>query len=253
MTLKVIGVYSSNSRLDRNKVLQDTTINKEIYSGNEWREDTPVTDTHQLSSATRLSRLTEITKQLLSTPITKLPQDYIILSPGGVHGDKHFASPERAKRDGISYIRQRVNQVNIFAKEELDRLNKKINTSVQGGALGENILTEGFDIDSLPLNTILKIGNEVTLRVSARRSFCAKFIGAFYRKDYFTKNDHDKFDKERTGLATQVITGGIVKVGDLIEIIMPATHVPLTIKGAMVKFELHNPNDPTSPPIPDLK
>jgi len=253
MTLKVVGVYSSNSaRPDMNRINSTAQINNEIYSGKEWQV-IKLPDEWKIVNASRLERLTEITKQLLTVPITKPPSDYIILEPGGVVGDRHFSPDHFCKINDIKYLRRRVNQVNIFTKEELDRLNEKFGTKVTGGSVGENILVEGFDINKLSLNTMLKIGDEVVLRVADRRSFCAKFIGAFYRNDYFTKVDFNNFSKKKVGIATQVIQHGIVKVGDTIEILAPIEHIELGSKGPPIKFELYDPNDPTIPPIPDTR
>lgn len=252
MTLKVVGVYSKIKPTDSErlaKVTVDRNATKEIYSGPEWKVEL----SQRVIGQPRLEKLTELTKQLLDVPIAKSGVNWIAVSPGGVLNDRHYHSPENIKRNGVEYIRRRINEVNIFSKEELDQLNEKLGTNTPGGGVGENILVSGYNINNLSLNTLLKIGDEVVLRVSGRRSFCPKFIGAFYSKDYFTKSDYDKFDLTKTGLATQVIQSGIIKVGDSIEIIEPEQHTMLSLRTGKIKFELYDPVDPTRPPIPDIE
>jgi hypothetical protein len=252
MTLKVVGVYSkiNSEPLDEQlaKVTANRNATKEIFRGRESKVKLSL----RIIGQPRIEKLTELTKQLLDVPIAKLSLNWIAVSPGGVLDDRHYYPPENIKRNSVEYIRRRVNEVNIFSKEELDQLNEKLGTNTPGGGVGENILVSGHDINNLSLNALLKIGDEVVLRVSGRRSFCPKFIGAFYSKDYFTKNDYDKFDLTKTGLATQVIQSGIIKVGDSIEIIEPEQHTMLSLRTGKIKFELYDPVDPTRPPIPDV-
>ena len=249
MALKVIGVYSSCTVRNEEKLQLDSVIATEMYKGPEWTSANP----RSLVSPSRLERLAVLTKQFLDVPITKLELEYMAVTPGGVLNDRHYYQPKLVERNGITYLRRQVNEISIFSKEELDRLNKKFGTAVAGGHVGENMLVAGYDINDLSLNTILKIGNEVVLRVSARRSFCFKFIGAFYNKEYFTKVDYKNFDHNKIGLATQVIQSGIIKPGDTIEIIEPDRLVPLSLNQTKVNFELHHPTDPAVPPIPDTE
>ena len=252
MTLKVVGVYSTNTpdvAGQIEKVEYESKIFGEIYSGVEWKVAVP----SRIVSNDRLEKLAELTKQLLDSPIAKQELECISVVPGGAITDRHYSPPMPVMRNGMQYMLRRVNEINIFTKEELDHLNEKFGTSVPGGQVGENILVSGLDVSRLSLNTILKIGDNAILRVSALRSFCVKFIGAFYRKDYFTKIDYNKFDAKKVGLATQVIQPGIIKLGDTIEIIEPENRIPLSLSNAKIKFELHDLVDPTRPPIPNTK
>jgi hypothetical protein len=248
MTLKVVGVYSSCTTRDSDKPRPDLIASREIHSGTACNSEA----SDHIVSDSRSEKLTKLTKQLLEVPITKQEVEYISVVAGGVLNDRHYYQPKLVKRNGIEYMRRRVNEINIFSKEELDFLNQKFGTDVSGGQVGENILVSGRDINQLSLNTILKIGNKAVLRVSARRSFCTKFIGAFYRKDYFTKIDYHNFDVEKIGLATQVIQPGIIKPGDTIEIIEPKNHKTLSLRTAKIKFELYDINDPNQAPIQEI-
>jgi hypothetical protein len=186
-------------------------------------------------------------------PTTRREHTWITVMLGGILNDFYYFPPMPVKKNGLDYMRRRINEVNIFSKEELDSLNEKFGTDVLGGAVGENILVNGTNINYLSLNTILKIGDEVLLQVVGRRSLCGGFISPFCGNGNFTSIDYNKFDQTKIGLATQVIQSGIVKVGDIIEIIEPNEPMALSLyHWSSGKFQLHNLTDPTILPVPDL-
>ena len=195
-------------------------------------------------------------------PVTiRQEHTWISVQIGGVLNDFYYFPPTLVKKNNIEYIRRRINEVNIFSKEELDNFNEKFGTNVLGGGVGENILVEGANLNYLALNTILKIGNEVLLQVVGRRSLCRGFISSFFKKNNFTSIDYSRFDRTKIGLATQVIRPGIIKISDVIEIIEPNAPVVQMIPNTAntlltatlaAQFQLYNPTDPTILPVPDF-
>jgi MOSC domain-containing protein YiiM len=230
--------YSSGERGDpHNHARLQIELFRQLKSNNQSNLDDTV------------SKLSE----LLQTPIEKPNKQHIKLIEGGVQGDRHCTLPKVMSN---GFIRRRINEVNIFTSEELERLNSIFNTTVPPGGVGENILTKGIDIDILPFGTLLKIGS-ATVRIAGRRSFCFKFVGTFLKKELYKNTDFVKFNQEAIGMATQVIVPGDVFPGDKIEVITlgsgPAYRPNIrAIAGGPVKFELFQISDPTAPPIPFL-
>jgi hypothetical protein len=170
----------------------------------------------------------EAVKIIKKFNINKPPQDQIELISGGVVNDKHFYPHRRYENKGLVYTRATIGEVNLFASEELEKLNAVFNTNVKAGALGENILTSNIDIDNLTHGTILKIGSTAQIKILARRSFCYKFVNVFFpESEIWSVPDIKKIDKNRIGVLGQVIQAGIVRPNDQIEIVEVASHVSL--------------------------
>jgi len=93
---------------------------------------------------------------------------------------------------------------------------------VGAGVMGENVLTEGIELLSLPRNTLLKLGDEVVLRVTGLRNPCGQLDS--YQKG-LTQAVLDR-DSEgnlirKAGIMAVVERGGVVKVGDSISKDLP--------------------------------
>lgn len=69
----------------------------------------------------------------------------------GLEGDAHAGKWHR--------------QVSLLARESADIMRKK-GLNIKDGDFGENIVTEGIELKSLPIGTVFKIGDEVTIRVT---------------------------------------------------------------------------------------
>ncbi|GAA0116442.1 MOSC domain-containing protein [Clostridium senegalense] len=101
-------------------------------------------------------------------------------------------------------------QVSLLAQESIDKMT---NLGVEGlvpGKFAENITTEGMVLYTLPVGTLLKIGEtiqEVTQIGKECHSGCA------------IKQAVGKCIMPKEGIFTKVIKGGKVKAGDTIEVI----------------------------------
>lgn len=113
----------------------------------------------------------------------------------GIKGDGHAGTGHR--------------QISLLGVESYKRLEEK-GRKFDFGAFAENITTEGFVLNELTVGTKFKIGETIQEITE---------IG---------KKGHDKFEIIKLfgayvlpveGIFTKVIKGGIVKVGDAIEII----------------------------------
>jgi MOSC domain-containing protein YiiM len=94
---------------------------------------------------------------------------------------------------------------------------------VSPGSLGENILTEGLDILSLPRDTQLRLGADAVVRLTGLRNPCAQLdglqpglLGVHFERDAAGAL------VRRPGVMAVVVRGGVVAPGDSIEVALPA-------------------------------
>ncbi|HEX6247535.1 MAG TPA: MOSC domain-containing protein [Nocardioidaceae bacterium] len=154
---------------------------------------------------------------------SKVPCESIKLVEGlGVDGDAH-AGEKVQHRSHVRRDPDRPNlrQVHLLPQEFLD-LAREHGYDVSGGDLGENVLTSGVDLVSLPRDTVLRIGPEAVVRVTGLRNPCWQ-IDAF-RKGLLALAVTRGQDGEllrRTGIMGVVVAGGGVSVGDPITVELP--------------------------------
>jgi MOSC domain-containing protein YiiM len=103
-------------------------------------------------------------------------------------------------------------QVSLLAIESYHKMEEMGIKDLPLGAFGENITTEGIELHSLPVGTILKIGEtvqEVTQIGKECHTMCniGKTVG--------------KCVMPNEGIFTRVIKGGKIKSGDGIEVELP--------------------------------
>ncbi len=102
-----------------------------------------------------------------------------------------------------------IRQVSLLAKESIEKIRAK-GLDVNYGDFAENLTVEGIDLPSLPIGTRLKIGHKVLLEISQIGKVCHNRCNIFY-----TVGD---CVMPREGIFAKVLTGGEIKVNDLIEI-----------------------------------
>ncbi|NLY70142.1 MAG: MOSC domain-containing protein [Clostridiales bacterium] len=129
----------------------------------------------------------------VKTPVDeiKLIEDY------GIEGDAHAGPGKR--------------QVSLLAQESVDEMKQK--TGIEGlteGIFAENLTTEGLELYTLEIGTRLKVGEtilEVTQIGKECHSGCAimKQVGQCIMP--------------KQGIFTRVVTGGIIRPGDTIEVL----------------------------------
>ena len=154
---------------------------------------------------------------------SKPNQDVINLIEGiGVEGDAHSGKTVKhrflVKKDAL---RPNIRQVHLIHNELLDELNAN-GFSVNPGQLGENITSRGIDLLALPTGTILNIGYEVVIELTAFRNPC-KQIDEFQEgmlKAVLYKDDEGNLVR-KTGVIGIVRSGGEVRPGDTILFNLP--------------------------------
>ncbi|MFQ3229450.1 MOSC domain-containing protein [Reinekea sp.] len=140
----------------------------------------------------------------------------------GIDGDAHCGTTvkhrSRVKADPTQPNLRQVHLVHLELLYEL----KEAGFEVNAGIIGENILTSGIDLLSLPKDTLLYVGAEVVLKVTGLRNPCAQLD--YYQKG-LTKAVLD-FDSDgnlirKAGIMAIVVEGGVVSAGDAIVIKVP--------------------------------
>lgn len=154
---------------------------------------------------------------------SKLPQDAIeALTDHGVSGDAHAGANVRHR-----FARRRepakpnLRQVHLIAREFLDDLAGH-GFDVPPGGLGENVLTVGIDLLSLPVGTRLRLGDDAMVRLTGRRSPCSLIND--YRPGLLElcfADDGERGRQGRVGVLAVVEEDGTIRPGDAIEILLP--------------------------------
>jgi len=109
--------------------------------------------------------------------------------------------------------------VYAYAKEDALWWEKEIGEEIPAGRFGENLTTEGIDVNAALVGEQWKIGS-VILEVSQPRIPCRVFAG-FWKRATLIK---DFTQAGRPGAYLRIIQEGTAQAGDLIEVIFKPNH-----------------------------
>ncbi len=162
---------------------------------------------------------------------SKVPQPSIQLIAGeGIEGDAH-----RGRTTQHLYLKRKdptlpnLCQVHLLAAEKLEELATN-GFTIHPGDLGENILTTGIDLLTLPTGTLLHLGLQAIVEVTGLRTPCSQ-IDAFRKglqQQMWGPRDTTNQKTRRAGIMSTVHTGGLVYPNDTIRITLPPEpHIPL--------------------------
>jgi len=129
----------------------------------------------------------------IKTPVeeARLVQDH------GLEGDVHAGSE--------------VKQVSLLDLSEIRKMEGRTGIKLSPGEFAENLTSEGLDLDSLPVGTRLRVGNEVLLEVSQ--------IGKTCHDDCVIKDKTGECIMPQKGLFFRVLEGGTINPGEEIELV----------------------------------
>ncbi|MEH6443605.1 MAG: MOSC domain-containing protein [Oceanospirillaceae bacterium] len=159
----------------------------------------------------------------------KVHESLNFLKELGVEGDAHCGKTVKHRsRVKVDPTQPNLRQVHLIHSELILELRNK-GFEVLAGTIGENVMTEGLDLLSLPKNTILKLGINVVLKVTGLRNPCPQLDN--YQKG-LTKAVLDKSAAgkliRKAGIMATVVEGGVVNVEDPITVEFPSKpYVPL--------------------------
>jgi len=110
-------------------------------------------------------------------------------------------------------------QVSLLANESIEKMKAK-GLKVGFGDFAENITTEGVDLVNLPIGTMIRIGDSVTLRVTQIGKECHARCAIYYQAGDCVM--------PREGIFAEVIAEGAVTVGD--EILIEKSEVQTCVR-----------------------
>jgi MOSC domain-containing protein YiiM len=161
---------------------------------------------------------------------SKQPCERITLIQGiGVQGDAHAGvTVQHLSRVARDPTQPNLRQVHLIHAEFFDDA-RQHGYELSQGDLGENILTQGLDVLSLPQDTLLHIGPEAVVRVTGLRNPCQQ-IESFRRgllKVAVGRGDNGDIVR-KAGVMAVVETGGAIHSSDSIAVeLPPGPHRPL--------------------------
>src|SRR3954464_5923356 len=66
-----------------------------------------------------------------------------------------------------------------YAREDLDRWQRELDRTLASGSFGENLTTQGVDVNGALIGEQWSIGDEVVLEVTSPRVPCSTFVGGW--------------------------------------------------------------------------
>jgi MOSC domain-containing protein YiiM len=153
----------------------------------------------------------------------KTPCATIMLIAGeGVEGDAHCGvTVKHRSRVAKDPSQPNLRQVHLIHAELLDELASK-GFSVKTGELGENILTHGIDLLSLPTGTLLFFPSGAQLKVTGLRNPCHQINGHTPGlMDALLDKAESGSLIRKGGVMAVVLVGGMVGTSDFIETRLP--------------------------------
>jgi molybdopterin adenylyltransferase len=120
----------------------------------------------------------------------------LLVKDFGLTGDAHGGFQKR--------------QVSLLAKESIDKI-RAHGIEAGFGDFAENLTTEGIELFTLPVGTKIRVGRDILLRVTQIGKECHDRCAIF-------KQIGDCV-MPREGIFAEVLTGGEVKAGDMIEVL----------------------------------
>ncbi|CCJ50794.1 MOSC domain-containing protein [Bordetella parapertussis] len=170
--------------------------------------------------------MTAIVTAVCSSPghtFSKPVREAITLVAGlGVAGDAHQGVTVRHRsRVRADPGQPNLRQVHLIHGELHDAL-QQAGFNVAEGTLGENITTRGIDLLELPRDSLLYLGGQAIVRITALRNPCAQ-LDRYQRGLMAAVLERDAAGGlvRKAGIMAVVEAGGDVRAGDPIEIVLP--------------------------------
>jgi MOSC domain-containing protein YiiM len=120
----------------------------------------------------------------------------LLMVEHGLKGDAHAGSGR---------------QVSLLAQESIDKM-IALGAAVSPGDFAENITVQGLEVMSLPVGARLKVGPEAELEITQ--------IGKACHKGCAIREQVGDCVMPREGVFARVLKGGVVKPGDLVEVLV---------------------------------
>ena len=117
---------------------------------------------------------------------------------------------------GDAHAEGGIRQVSLLSLQSIDKM-VDLGAKVKPGDFAENLTVDGLEVMTLPVGTRLRVGNEVLLEITQ--------IGKTCHKGCAIREQVGDCVMPREGVFARVIRGGVVKPGDVIEVLdVPGGH-----------------------------
>jgi MOSC domain-containing protein YiiM len=142
----------------------------------------------------------------------------------GVEGDAHCgATVKHRSRVAQNPQQPNLRQVHLLHAELHDAL-AAAGFTVAAGQMGENVTTRGLDLLALPTGTRLHLGDGAIVELTGLRNPCVQLDGIQPGLMAATLDrDGEGNLIRKAGVMAIVIRGGVVRGGDPVQVVLPAT------------------------------
>ena len=155
--------------------------------------------------------LTGIDKQPVDGPVRVTPARAKGLGLVGLAGDRVYDVRNHGGPDQAVYA---------YAREDLDGWEAELDRPLPNGVFGENLTTEGADLNAALIGERWRVGPDVILEVSCPRIPCGTFQGWLAQAGWIKRFTQ----AARPGSYLRVIESGEIRAGDRIEIVHRPGH-----------------------------
>jgi MOSC domain-containing protein YiiM len=173
-------------------------------------------------------KLTGIDKRPVAGPVMVTPPRAKGMGMVGLAGDRVYDVRSHGGPDQAVYA---------YAREDLDFWAAELGRPLPNGVFGENLTTEGADVNGALIGERWRIGTAAVLEASCPRIPCGTFQGWLAEADWIKRFTL----AARPGAYFRVIEPGEIQAGDEIEIVHRPDHdvtVALTFRAVTVEPEL---------------
>jgi MOSC domain-containing protein YiiM len=155
--------------------------------------------------------LTGIDKQPVDGPVLVTPARAKGLGMVGLAGDRVYDVRNHGGPDQAVYA---------YAREDLDGWEAELDRPLPNGVFGENLTTEGLDVNAALIGERWRVGPDVILEVSCPRIPCGTFQGWLAQAGWIKRFTQ----AARPGSYLRVIESGEIRAGEEVEIVHRPEH-----------------------------
>jgi MOSC domain-containing protein YiiM len=156
-------------------------------------------------------KLTGIDKRPVEGPVMVRPPRAAGMGMVGLAGDRVYDVREHGGPDRAVYA---------YAREELDDWAAELGQPLDNGMFGENLTTEGADVNGALVGERWRVGSDVILEASCPRVPCGTFQGWLARGGWIKRFTL----AARPGTYFRVIESGEIQADDPIEVVSRPDH-----------------------------
>jgi MOSC domain-containing protein YiiM len=155
-------------------------------------------------------------------PLKRSRESITLVRGRGVEGDAHFgATVQHFSRRRTDPTLANLRQVHLIGAELHDELRAR-GFELDPGSMGENVTTRGLDLLAMPVGTRLRLGADAVVELTGLRNPCSQLDGIQpgLMKATLERDEHGTLIR-RAGVMAVVLSDGVVRRGDGVEVEVP--------------------------------